>query len=154
MHLLRLALAASFVLAACGDDNRAASAAEVACGHFADGPILEVTAGATAAVAVDVSSQGSRYDLTLGVSGNARGGYFKASVASAGQRTFYFDTPVDVVLTGPSGIVQPQSVVASNLDCATIKTQIAYSLSAGSYTIEVATASETDPVLLVWFGTP
>lgn len=154
MNLARLAIALPFLLVACGDENRATSPGGVACEHFAEGPILEVTAGASAAAAVDVSSQMTRYDITLGTLGNARGGYLKAVVTSAGTRTFFFDTAVNVAITAAGGaLVQPQSNVASNLDCATIKSQLAYTLGEGTYTIEVSTAAETDPVLLVWFRT-
>ena len=152
MNLARLALIASLSFAACDSDNdRTSTLGEDACAHFADGPIIAATAGASASAALDVSVEATRYDLTLGTVGAARGGFVKVTVASAGTRTFYFDTAVDVVVTSGGGaVVQPRTVVAANGDCATIKAERSYVLGAGTYIFALTTNATTDPVLLVW----
>lgn len=154
MNFARLVLLTFVSFAACDSDNeRTTTLGEAACSHFADGPIETVTVGASAGAATDVSAAATRYDLTLGAVGAARGGYVKVVVASAGTRTFYFDTAVDVVVTNGGAVVQPLTVRTANGDCATIKAERSYALTAGTYTFALTTNATTDPVLLVWLGT-
>lgn len=55
------------------------TAGEDAAEHFAQGPIETATAGASAAEAVDVSEEHTRFDLTLPAAGERRVGYVEVA---------------------------------------------------------------------------
>lgn len=153
MRLARVSLAA-VVFVACGEDrDDPPSPAEDACEHFAEGPVETATAGASAAEAIDVSAEHTRFDLTLPAAGDGRVGYVEVAIDAAGDHTFYFDTAVDLDITNGAGAaVTPERTVSTDTDCATIKTAVTVELAVGTYTLAIDAAAGADPVLLVWFG--
>lgn len=145
------AAAFAFAIGACANDREDTDTLGIiACEYFADGPILEATATATAAEAPDVSAQDTRYNLSLANVSGARGGFLKVTL-SGGEHTFFFDHAVGLTLTNAGGLVPAAAQLSSDPDCATVKSAFRYDVSAGTYTLSLTTTAE-DPLLLVVLG--
>jgi hypothetical protein len=132
-----------------GCDDHGHSLGEEACEHFAEGPVDEVTAGASVDAPVDGGREHARVDLTLGVVEEEAVGYI-AFATEAGDHAFYFDAAVALELTDASGAAVPVLTSgATDLDCGSVRQWFTFALADGIYTARIAADAATTAVSMV-----
>lgn len=147
--LVTTAVAAALALAGCADDTTAApdELAELeadVCEHFAEGPILAVTAGADAASAVDVTGSHTRFDITLADVTGGKGGFVSIAIDEATEYAIFVGADVDVKVTDATGaVVTPEETFVGSDVCAAIGASYHMDLEVGTYTVEIGPTTET-----------
>ena len=137
-------------LAACDSDDSTpveedplAEQEEHVCEHFNDGPVMTVTAGATAAQAATIDAMHTRWDVTLGADG--AGGYVGYVAIAADETTTYalfVGDGVTLAVKDATGAAVVPSFSKTGSDvCEPLGAWFKIPVAVGSYVVELKSAS-------------
>ena len=153
-NALAVALLASTALIGCDEHAHEHGGEDVfteACEHMELGPDIDVSAAGSGSAAPDVSTEHTRYDVTLSDLGDGTfGGSVTFAAPEAGLYYFMLSADVPVAVTGADGGVVPvHHEVQDPPECALVSMAYHYELPVGTATIAIGPAPSADLSLIV-----
>ena len=137
---MTMLLAVPVVHAGCDDHGHGGSSAADACEHFANGPMVALTAAADASGAPQADQLHTRYDVQLIDVAGAPGGVVAFAVAEAGEYNVFLDAAVAASLAPSAGgeALAPEREGTTDADCGDVARWYTWDLEVGSYALTLS----------------
>jgi hypothetical protein len=148
--LLTLA-ALPLVQVGCDDHSHGGSVAADACEHFANGPIVALTAASDAGTAPRADLLHTRYDVQLIDVAGTPGGVVAFAVDEAGEYNLFLDAGVTAGLAPSTGgePLAPELEGTTDADCADVARWYTWDLEVGTYVLTLTGQTGIDAVSFV-----